>query len=297
MHFWRADNAVEYSWMPPADTADGVALRRRALPEDAAPALRAAGVAGVVAVQARQTLGETYWLLGLADAAPAVVRGVVGFVDLRAPDAAAALATAALHPALVGVRHVIHDEPDPVAFMASEAFNAGLAALPEHNLVYDLLLFPAHLSAAAALARRHPRVRFVLDHAGKPPLAAMDSEEGATWRAGIAELAACANVACKVSGLLTCIKAGSAWEPPALTPALDAVWASFGPDRLLFGSDFPVSRLAGEDAGSGRFVAALEAYVGARGDAGATAKLFAGNARVWYPRLGGRVPPGKAPVT
>jgi len=291
MHFWRA-NELEYPWMPPADSPEGAALRARALPADAARGLSAGGVAGVVAVQARQTVGETYWLLGLADAAPSVVRGVVGWADLRAPDATALVAAPAAHPALVGLRHVLHDEPDAVAFMAGAAFNAGLDCLAPHGLTFDLLLFAGHLHAAAELARRHPRVRFVLDHAGKPPLDDMAGADAAVWRAGVAALGACPNVACKLSGLLTRVARGAGWAPADLAPALDAAWDAFGPRRLLFGSDYPVARLAGEDdAGSARFVRALAQWVRARAGADAAddaeERLFAGNAKEWYPRLAG----------
>ncbi len=216
-HFWDPALA-EYPWL-----TDGP-LRRRFGPEDLEPLLREHGVAGTVVVQARHSLDETRDLLALARATPFVL-GVVGWLDLTA-DVPAQLAE--LDRPLVGVRHQVHDEPDAGWLLRGDV-QRGLAALGEAELVYDLLVRPRELPAAVETARRHPDVRFVLDHAAKRP------PDGGAWASGVAALAALPNVVCKLSGLLT------EFDPPG-TAERALEW--FGPERCMFGSDWPVSTLA-----------------------------------------------------
>jgi L-fuconolactonase len=191
-----------------------------------------------VAVQARQSLEETRWLLELAAANPWIV-GVVGWIDLRAPDAADQLARFAGDPHLVGLRHIAQDEPDD-AFLLRDDFLRGLALLEPRGLVYDVLVYPRQLPAAIELARRHPGQAFVLDHLGKPPARERGREP---WATQLRALAACGNVACKLSGLVTEAD-WERWSPRDLAPYLDVALDAFGIERVLFGSDWPVCTLA-----------------------------------------------------
>lgn len=223
-HFW--DPAVaEYPWM----TDDVASLRRRFGPEDLAPLLREHGVAGTVVVQARHSLDETRSLLEIAAETPFVL-GVVGWVDLTG-DVSGQLGL--LDGALVGVRHQVHDEPDP-EWLRRDDVQRGLAAVAEAGLVYDLLVRVRELRAATEAAERRPELTFVLDHAAKAPRSATDRKE---WERRVGALADLPNVVCKLSGLLT-------EGEPAATAAQALRW--FGPERCMFGSDWPVCLLAGE---------------------------------------------------
>ena len=232
-HFWRF-NPTDYGWMKP-----DWPIRRDFLPDHLAAELRACNLDGCVAVQARQSLQESRWLLELAQESP-IIRGVVGWVDLRSPEAATQLQEFSRQPKFVGVRHVVQDEPDE-QFMLREDFQRGIAALSEFDLTYDLLVFPKQLPAATALAEKFPNQPFVLDHIAKPPIKA-----GAIspWREHIRELARLPNVSCKVSGLVTEAD-WQHWRTDDFTPYLDVVFEAFGANRLMFGSDWPVCLLAG----------------------------------------------------
>jgi L-fuconolactonase len=219
-HFWDPALA-EYPWM----TDEVAPLRRRFGPDDLEPLLREHGVAGTVVVQARHSLDETRALLATAASTPFVL-GVVGWVDLTG-DVEGQLG--GLDGALVGVRHQVHDEPDP-AWLLRDDVRRGLAAVGEAGLVYDLLVRPRELPAAVETARRHPGARFVLDHAGKAPRTGAGA-----WADGVRALAALPNVSCKLSGLFT-------EADPAGTVERALAW--FGPGRCMFGSDWPVCLLA-----------------------------------------------------
>lgn len=234
-HFWKYSRE-EYPWI-------GAGMERLAcdrLPADLEPLLRAAGIGGTVAVQARQSLAESRWLLDLA-AASGIVRGVVGWVDLRSPTVAGELAALAARPRFVGVRHVVQDEPDP-RFLLGAEFVRGLEQLHQHGLTYDLLLYPPQLPAAVELAGRLPDQPFVLDHLAKPRVKAGEVEP---WRRDIEALARLPNVWCKVSGLVT-EAAWRQWRRADFTPYLEIVLAAFGPRRLMFGSDWPVCLLSAD---------------------------------------------------
>jgi L-fucono-1,5-lactonase len=222
-HFWDPARA-EYTWM----TDDVALLRRRFYPDDLEPLLREHGVTGTVVVQARQSLDETRELLELAASTPFVL-GVVGWVDLTG-DVAAQLAEFEGTP-LVGIRHLVHDEADPVWLLRDDVQH-GLAAVGAAGLVYDLLVRVRELPAAIETARRHTGVRFVLDHVAKRPA---EASAGRAWERGIADLSECANVSCKISGLFT-------EADPAGTAARALSW--FGPERCMWGSDWPVTLLA-----------------------------------------------------
>ena len=265
-HFWSYD-AAQYPWIPP-----GSPLHRDWLPEDLAPLLAASGLDGCIAVQARQTLEESRWLLALAERAP-MIRGVVGWVDLRSERVGDQLAELARHPQFRGVRHVVQEEPD-ADFMLGAEFQRGIAALHPFGLTYDILVFPKQLPASIELARRFPVQQFVMDHIAKPDIKAGTISP---WREQMRELAKAPNVFCKVSGLVT--EADLAhWNAADFTPYLDVVFEAFGEDRVMFGSDWPVCLLAGEYA---RVFGLVNEYAQQFTPA-AREKLFGGNAARFY---------------
>lgn len=224
-HFWDPSRA-EYPWM----TDDR--LRRRYGPEDLEPLLHAHGVDGAIVVQARQEVDETRELLALTATHPWLL-GVVGWIDLTG-DVETQLDEFD-STRLVGIRHVVEDEPDR-GWLLRDDVQRGLAAVAEAGLAYDLLVRTPQLPAALETARRHPGLRFVLDHVAKAP---KDPEEHRTWEHGVEALSTLANVTCKVSGLFT-------EADPAGTARRALRW--FGAERCMWGSDWPVSTLAGEYA-------------------------------------------------
>ncbi len=265
-HFWQF-NPADYGWMKP-----DWPIRRDFLPVHLAPELRACKLDGCVAVQARQSLAETRWLLELASSA-SIIRGVVGWVDLCSPSVAKELEEFAAQPKLVGVRHVVQDEPDD-AFMLREEFQRGIATLRRFDLTYDLLVLARQLPAAIALVQKFPQQAFVLDHLAKPPIKA---GELSPWREQIRALAQLPNVACKVSGLVTEADWQN-WRADDFQPFLDFVFESFGPDRLMFGSDWPVCLLAGSYE---RVFGLVQNYVSQLG-ADTEVKFFGANAAKFY---------------
>ena len=232
-HYWRYD-AAEYGWI------DGsmAALQRDFLPPDALREMAGTGVTASIAVQARQTLDETRFLLELSDRYPFIV-GVVGWIDLQADDVERQLAEFADRPALVGVRHIVQSEPD--GFLATPRFLASIGRLERTGLVYEILVYARQLSQAVAFARAFPRQPFVLDHLGKPDIRGGAYRE---WRLHFRDLGALPNVACKLAGLVTEADWRS-WTPGVLRPYLDAALEAFGPSRLMIGSDWPVCTVAG----------------------------------------------------
>jgi L-fuconolactonase len=228
VHFW--DGPLE--WM----TGGYEALGRRFGPDDLRPLAAANGVDGVIVVQASSSLDETRRLLAIA-ASDELVAGVVGWVDLTAPDVADAIST--LGGGLVGIRHQVHDERDP-EWLLRDDVRAGLRAVAAAGLVYDLLVRPRELPAALQVARELPELRFLIDHLAKPPIATGELEPWASRMAPFAELE---HVFCKVSGLVTEAD-WERWTPADLAPYLERAHDWFGEERLLFGSDWPVCTLA-----------------------------------------------------
>jgi L-fuconolactonase len=234
-HFWRY-NPAEYGWINDRMPV----LKRNFLPEDLQQELVKAGFSGSVAVQARQNEEETRWLLKLAEESD-FIRGVVGWVDLRSPAVLRKqLDEFTKYGKFVGVRHVIHDEPDD-HFMLREDFLGGLNLLKEYDLTYDLLLFPKHLKNAAKIAGLFPEQKFVLDHISKPLIRDRIFDP---WKEDIINLAQHKNVWCKLSGMVTEAE-WTGWKPEDFYPYLDVVCDAFGPDRLMTGSDWPVCLVAG----------------------------------------------------
>jgi L-fuconolactonase len=207
---------------------------------DLEPEAAAVGVTRTVVVQTVTVAEETPELLELA-ADSRLVAGVVGWVDLTAPDVADRLAALRELPggdALVGIRHQVQSEPDP-DWLVSEGALRGLAAVENAGLVYDLVLVAHQLPAAARAAELLPGLSFVLDHLGKPPIAAGGMEP---WASDVRRLAALPNASCKLSGMVTEAD-WDHWKPDDLRPYADTVLDAFGPDRLMFGSDWPVCTL------------------------------------------------------
>jgi L-fuconolactonase len=269
-HFWDPATA-DYPWL-----TDELATIRRAFgPADLAPELEAAGVEATILVQTRSSLDETVEFLATA-ATTSFVRGVVGWVDLTDPgvtDVIGRLRDAPGGDRLVGIRHQAHDEPDPDWLVRDDVVR-GIAAVGSAGIVYDLLVRTREMPAALTLARRLPDVRFVIDHLAKPPIAsgALDP-----WDARMAPFRELEHVSCKVSGMVTEAD-WSSWTPHDLQPYVDVVLDAFGPDRLLFGSDWPVCLLA---ASYGEVVAAARATLAGLSE-GERAQVFGGTAEAVY---------------
>jgi L-fucono-1,5-lactonase len=231
-HFWRYEPAG-YAWID--DTMP--ALKRDFLPEQLKREMDAVHIDACVAVQARTTLHETDFLLNLAQQY-SFIAGVVGWVDLLSPEAEVQLQTFAAHKRLCGIRHIVQSEPD--GFLVRSEFLRGMKALGRFDLAYDILVYARQLPQAVTFARAFPRQRFVLDHLGKPDVRHAEYRE---WRRHLDDLAKLPNVCCKLSGLVTEAD-WKTWTPAQLRPYLDAALESFGPKRLMIGSDWPVCTLA-----------------------------------------------------
>ena len=266
-HFWRYDPA-EYDWI---DTPLA-ALRRDFLPADLEPELRGAGFDACVAVQARQTVEETRWLLELADR-HAFIAGVVGWIDLRAPDVRAQLEPFAGRPKLVGLRHIVQAEPDD-RFLLRPEFLRGVAALRDFGLAYDILIYPRHLPAAVEFAQRLEGHRLVLDHLGKPDIRRAEIQE---WRRDLRALSACGHVMAKLSGLVTEAD-WRGWTPDGMRPYLDVAFECFGWERLMIGSDWPVCTVA---ADYGRTMRVVTDYMRGRPSREQDAVLGGNAERLW----------------
>jgi L-fuconolactonase len=232
-HFWEYE-PVEYGWI---DDAMRV-IRRDFLPEDLRREIAAAGIDGVVSVQARQSVAETEWLLNLTSQND-FIKGIVGWVELVSPRAEKDLEKFAANPKLKSVRHVVQAEPDD-KFILRDDFNHGVAALKKFSLAYDILIFERHLPATIQFVDRHPNQRFVLDHLAKPKIKV---GEISPWRKNVLELAKRPNVCCKISGMVTEADYAN-WTEAQLRPYFEIVFEAFGPRRLMFGSDWPVCLVA-----------------------------------------------------
>ncbi|MDG2255732.1 MAG: amidohydrolase family protein [Opitutaceae bacterium] len=237
-HFWKYD-ANDYPWIG----AEHLVIKRDFFPGDLKPILKASNIVGCIAVQARQTLKETNWLIELAEQ-NAFIKGVVGWLPLCDLQIDQTLEQYADRSHLVGVRHIIHDEPDD-QFILRADFNEGISRLAPHDLVYDILIFEKHLSATIEFVDRHPNIQFVVDHIAKPKIHPDTFDQN--WKTNLIELARRENVSCKLSGMVT-EAPDFVWDQQLLTPYFETALEAFGPNRLLFGSDWPVS-LLGTDYG------------------------------------------------
>lgn len=232
-HFWKFDR-LRHSWI----NAEMAAIQRDFMPADLFPVLEENGIDGCVVVQVDQTPEENEFQLQNA-ADHDFIKGVVGWVDLQAADIEAQLAELKTHAKLKGFRHILQGEADR-ALMLKPAFVNGISKLSEFGFTYDLLIFPDQLKYAAELVRQFPNQPFVLDHIAKPDIRHGKIDE---WKEGIQELASYENVYCKASGMVTEAD-WKLWKPEDFTPYLDVVFESFGAERVMYGSDWPVSLVA-----------------------------------------------------
>ena len=233
-HFWIY-NSIRDAWID-----DNMKiLQRNFLPEDLEPVLKQASIDGTIAVQADQSENETNFLLDLAEKNKWIL-GVVGWIDLMAPDIEKRLENISGCKKLKGFRHIVQAEPDD-NFMLNEKFQRGISLLKNYNFTFDILIYPPQLPAAIKLTEKHYEQKFVLDHIAKPLIRKKEFEP---WASDIKELAENPNVYCKISGVITEADHKN-WKLQDIYPYLDIVSEAFGYDRLLFGSDWPVCLLAG----------------------------------------------------
>jgi L-fuconolactonase len=231
-HFWNPA-AREYSWMPDA-------LRKPYGPDDLRPLIEAAGIDGTILVQTVSEVEETREFLQIAGSTD-YIAGVVGWIDLTDQQTSYILQELKAGPNgdyLVGIRHQVHDENDPDWLLQPEV-QVNLEAIAEQGLVYDLLVRTRELPSAITVARDYPHLRFVVDHIAKPDIANGEIEE---WASLMNEFAGLEHVACKLSGMVTEVNTES-WSAADLEPYISTVYDIFGPDRLMFGSDWPVCTL------------------------------------------------------
>lgn len=231
-HFWQLDRG-DYGWL----TADLAPIYRDFLPNDLAPMLEAHQIDGTVLVQAAPTVAETEYMLSLA-AEASFIKGVVGWVDFESAGAADDIARLAETPVLVGLRPMIQDIAD-VDWMLRADLTPAFDALKAADLTFDALTLPPHLANLRQLLARHDDMRVVIDHGSKPLIADGVMED---WANNMAALAAETSTYCKLSGLVT--EAAQDWTPNDLKPYVDHLLATFGPSRLIWGSDWPVCTLA-----------------------------------------------------
>ena len=235
-HFWDLER-FQYPWM----TADMTVLRQNYLPEDLRPQLDRMGVDRTLFVQAQHNLDENDWALGLAAEHPWIA-GVVGWLDLQSPRLEEQIEIRyAGNPQFVGVRHLVHDEADEKWISRDDVVH-GLKLLARHDLTFDLLLRPPHLKHIPELARRVPDLKMVVDHLAKPLIRTSEIEP---WRTDMVAVARIPGMHCKISGMATEAD-WHTWQATDFEPYVDATLELFGPERLMFGSDWPVCRLAGE---------------------------------------------------
>ena len=266
MHLWRLERG-DYGWI----TDEVAPLQRDFGPQDARPLLDACAVDGVVLVQAAPSIAETRFLLEHAAREP-WIKGVVGWIDMAAADAPEVLAELAADPHLVGIRPMLQDIPD-VRWMLRPELTPAFRALVELDLAFDALVKPLHLASLLDLLARHPDLRVIIDHGAKPDIAGGVIEP---WASDMTALARDTRALCKLSGLIT--EAGPGWTTADLAPYVEHLLTTFGPERLLWGSDWPVVTLAGDYVGWYR--AAEHLLVGL--EPAARELIFAANAQRVY---------------
>lgn len=270
-HFWNY-SPEEYAWIG----GDMQVLKRDFSPADLKPLIDEAGIGGVISVQARTSEEENSFLLEHA-AENNWILGVVGWLDLSAADAHEKVARFAEQPKAVGLREVLQGMTER-DYCLREDFNRGLAVLHDFGLAYDLLIYADQLEAAIQCVDRHPAQTFVLDHIAKPVIGSPAGVDAA-WAEGIRELAKREQVFCKLSGMITeVIPALDDWDPDLLGPWFDVVLEAFGPERLMFGSDWPVCLLRGEYAD---WVQCVEFWLSGMSES-EQAAILGGNARKAY---------------
>jgi L-fuconolactonase len=232
-HFWRIDRG-DYGWLTPALAP----IYRDFMPDDLAPLLARHGIGGTILVQAAPTVAETRFMLEIAHATP-FVRGVVGWVDFEAVDAVDMILELAADPLLVGLRPMVQDIADD-DWLLRPSLESALAMMARRGLVFDALVLPRHLPRLKTVIERYPDLTVVVDHGSKPRIRDKQREP---WASDLAAIAAMPGVACKLSGLVT--EAAADWQSSDVRPYTQHILNIFGPQRVMFGSDWPVVNLAG----------------------------------------------------
>lgn len=265
-HFWHY-NPQRESWI----TDDMASIRKDFLPNDLKPVLENNAINGCIAIQASNSEEETQFLLDFASQY-SFIKGVVGWVDLTAENVEERLSYFGENPVLKGIRHTLQGES--IAFITSEEFQRGISKLSSYDLSYDLLILEHQLEAATTLVNNFPEQKFILDHLAKPRVSKGISKE---WTEGIEKLARAKNVYCKLSGMVT-ETSNFQWTQEDFFPFLDVAVKSFGVDKLLYGSDWPVCLTAAQ---YGETIQILHAYFSKRGE-NVSEKIMGMNAREFY---------------
>jgi L-fuconolactonase len=277
-HFWQLSQSFNYAWL---DKPANASIRRDFLPEHLEPHLRSAGIQRTIFVQTQHDLEENRWGLGLAERHP-FIAGIVGWVDLASPRCEQQLEEFRDNPSFFGIRHITQDEPDD-DFIGRPDILRGLKVLERHGIPFDLLFYIKHLRHVPTLARQLPELRMVIDHLAKPCIREGRMDD---WLPSLRAAATFPNVFCKLSGMITEADWQN-WKPADLRPYVQAALDCFGPERCMFGSDWPVCELAGSYE---QVVTALKEALGplSKGDEenifGGTAIRFYGLDRRVLPR-------------
>ncbi len=236
-HFWNPARG-DYDWMPKGDPVLDLVYR----PSDLNATLVRHQIDGTVLVQAAATVAETEYMLGLADATD-FIKGVVGWVDFEKPSDAKVLERLKSHPKFKGVRPMIQDIPDDDWMLRADV-QWGYAALADLDLTFDALGFPRHLANFLTVLKRYPKLRVVIDHCMKPQIRDHSAANFTFWAEGMARLAGETGAFVKFSALIT--EANADWSVATLRPYVEHILRVFGPERIMWGSDWPVCRLRAE---------------------------------------------------
>lgn len=235
-HFWQLDLPFNYEWLK-SDVHRPIC--KSYLPADLQPHLNSCGIDKSVFVQTQHDLAENRWVLKLAEENE-FIAGVVGWVDLASPECEKQIEEFKDHPSFVGIRHVVQDEPNDDFIVQPEVLN-GLKVLQKHGVPYDLLFYTKHLKHAVQLGKELPELPMVIDHLSKPEIKSGEIDD---WAKDIRAAAKFPNICCKLSGMITEADWEN-WKTADLKPYVDVVLEAFGPERCMYGSDWPVCELAG----------------------------------------------------
>ncbi|MDP6903643.1 MAG: amidohydrolase family protein [Verrucomicrobiota bacterium] len=268
-HFWQLSQPFDYCWL---DNPELSRIRRDYLPIDLKPHLDAVGIKQSIFVQTQHNLEENRWVLAMAEQTDWLA-GVVGWVDLASEQCEEQLLEFKDHPKFVGIRHVVQDEPDEDFIIRPEILR-GLKVLEKHGVPYDLLFYVQHLKHADQLGRELPQLPMVIDHLSKPKIKAQSMDD---WLPQLRAAAKHEHIFCKLSGMITEAD-WEDWRPADLKPYVEAALEHFGPNRCMYGSDWPVCELAGSYE---QVHGALKEVLGSISDAEAH-EIFEGTARRFY---------------
>ena len=268
-HFWQLSQPFDYQWL---DNPKLRAIRRDYLPEDLKLHLDARQISGSIFVQTQHNLDENRWVLDFCDQFD-FLKGVVGWIDLASPDCEQQLVEMRANPKFLGVRHVVQDEPDD-DFLVRPEILRGLALLEKYGVPFDVLIYVKHLRHVPTLVRKMPNLKMVINHLAKPQIVLNGLE---AWQADFEACAAFENVWCKLSGMVTEAD-WQGWTPADLKPYIEIAINAFSPQRLMYGSDWPVCELA---ATYEQVHDALAENLSKLSQA-EQARIFAGSARAFY---------------